>query len=412
MLAIDGGPKVRTKPFPPRRLFGEEEKQAAMKLFDTAIAAGGVFGYGGPEEQAYEKEFAEYMGGGFADAVNSGTSAVFVSLGALQLDPGSEVIVPPITDPGGVMPVVMLNCVPMVCDAAPGSFNMGPKQVMELLSERTKAIICAHIAGEPVDMDPILELAKQRGIAVIEDCAQSHGARYKGRFCGSMGTFGAFSTMSGKHHATGAQGGVVFTKDEELYWRAKRFADRGKPFNLSGATSNVVAGLNLNLNDLSATIGRVQLRKLPAIVAARRKAAEAIRAALDKKAKAVSLGWQAPKSESAYWFMRIHLDLPKLKVDKARFVQALSAEGIPATLSYRHIPSEATWFKNRAVFGKSGWPWTCPAYKGDPNRQFPCPNAIAATDTHFITGVHENYGTEEVRDIVEALLKVEMAYLR
>ena len=121
MLAIDGGPKVRTKPFPPRRLFGEEEKQAAMKLFDAAIAAGGVFGYNGPEEQAYEKEFAEYMGGGFADAVNSGTSAIFVSLGALQLDPGSEVIVPPITDPGGVMPVAMLNCIPMVCDAAPGS---------------------------------------------------------------------------------------------------------------------------------------------------------------------------------------------------------------------------------------------------------------------------------------------------
>jgi len=227
-----------------------------------------------------------------------------------------------------------------------------------------------------------------------------------------MGTFGAFSTMSGKHHATGAQGGVVFTKDEDLYWRAKRFADRGKPFNITPATTNVVAGQNLNLNDLSAAIGRVQLKKLPAIVAGRRKAAEAIRAELAKKAKAVSVGWQVPRSESSYWFMRIHLDLPKLKVDKARFVAALGAEGVPASVSYRHIPSEAKWYRDRAVFGKSGWPWTCPAYKGDPDRKFPCPNAIESTDTHFNMSVHENYGEQEVRDIVEALLKVEKAYLK
>ncbi len=411
MLAIDGGPKTRTAPFPPRRLFGEEERRAAMQLFDTAIASGGVFGYNGPEEQAYEKEFADFMGGGFADGVNSGTSAVFVALGALQLEPGSEVIVPPITDPGGVMPVALLNCVPMVCDAAPGSYNLGPKQVMDVLTDRTKAIICAHIAGEPVDMDPILEIARKRGIHVIEDCAQSHGARYKGRLVGGIGDLGAFSCMSGKHHATGAQGGVVFTRSEELYWRAKRFADRGKPFNITPPTTNVVAGLNLNLNDLAAAIGRVQLRKLPRIIEARQRVAEGIRVGL-KDAKAVSLGWQAPDTQSAYWFMRIHVDATQIKVDKNRFAAAVGAEGIPVAATYRHIPSEALWFKNRAVFGKSGWPWTSPAYKGDPNRQFPCPNAIAATDSHFNLYIHESCGDPEVRDIVEALLKVERAYLK
>jgi dTDP-4-amino-4,6-dideoxygalactose transaminase len=309
------------------------------------------------------------------------------------------------------MPVVLLNCIPMVADAAPGSYNMGPKQVMDVLTERTRAIICAHIAGEPVDMDPILKTARSRGIAVIEDCAQAHGARYKGRLAGSMGDLGAFSCMSGKHHATGAQGGVVFTKNEELYWKAKRFADRGKPFNITPATTNVVAGLNLNLNDLSAAIGRVQLRKLPGIVAARRRAAEGIRAGL-KDSRAVSLGWQVPKTESSYWFMRIHVDCSKLKVDKNQFAKAVAGEGIPVNATYRHIPSEAKWFRDRAVFGKSGWPWTCPAYKGDPDRQFPCPNAVESTDTHFNVSVHENYGDEEVQDIVEALLKVEKAYLK
>lgn len=410
MLAIDGGEKVRSTPFPPRRLFGEEEKLAAMALFDAAIESGSAFGYNGPEEEAYEREFAEMMGGGFADGVNSGTSAIYAPLGALQLDPGSEVIVPPITDPGGVMPVALLNCVPVVADAAPDSFNLGPDQLLEVLTEHTRAIIVAHIAGEPADMDPILQIAQERSLPVIEDCAQAHGARYKGKLVGSFGDFGAFSTMSGKHHATGAQGGVVYTRNEELYWKAKRFADRGKPFNLDSPT-NVAAGLNLNSNELSAAIGRVQLRKLPSIVAARQKVAEGIRQGLCESA-AVSLGWQVPDTEPSYWFLRLHVDCSKLTVDKNRFAEAVAAEGIPVGISYRHIPSEAAWFRERRVFGKSGYPWTCPDYKGDRNRAFPCPNAVAATDSHFLISVHENYGEQETRDIVAAVLKVERAYAR
>ena len=188
MLAIDGGPKTRTKAFPPRRLFGEEEKQAVVELFDEAIETGQAFGYNGPREKAYEEAFAEFLGGGYADGVNSGSSAVFVALGALDLEPCTEVIVPPITDMGGVMPVPMLNCVPIIADARPDSYNAGPDQVEAVLTERTSAIVVAHIAGEPVDMDPILEIANAAGIPVVEDCAQAHGARYRGRCCGTIGT--------------------------------------------------------------------------------------------------------------------------------------------------------------------------------------------------------------------------------
>ena len=168
-LAIDGGEKARRAPFPSRRLFGEEEKAAAMAMFDSAIESGVAFGYNGPEEQAYEKEFAEFMRGGYADMVSSGTSAIFVALGVLQLEPLSEVIVPPITDPGGIMPVPMLNGVPIISDAQPGSYNMGPDQIEEVLTERTRAIIVGHIAGEPADMDPIMEIARARNLPVIED---------------------------------------------------------------------------------------------------------------------------------------------------------------------------------------------------------------------------------------------------
>ncbi|HEG43900.1 MAG TPA: DegT/DnrJ/EryC1/StrS family aminotransferase, partial [Phycisphaerales bacterium] len=117
--------------------------------------------------------------------------------------------IPPITDPGGVMPVVMLGCVPILADSDPRSYNTSAKQIEPLINERTKAIIIAHIGGEPVDMDPIMELARKHSLYVVEDSAQSQGAKYKGRLVGTIGDMAAFSTMSGKHHCTGGQGGVV-----------------------------------------------------------------------------------------------------------------------------------------------------------------------------------------------------------
>lgn len=410
MLAIDGGPKVRETPFPKRHLFGAEERQAALELFSAAEASGEEIGYSGPEELAYEREFAAFMGGGYADLVNSGTAALYAALGALKLAAAGEVVIPPITDPGGAMPAALLCQVPVVADAAPGSFNAGAAQIEAVLTPHTRAIVVAHIAGELADMTPILALAAERGIPVVEDCAQAHGARYKGQPAGSLGTVAAFSTMSGKHHATGPQGGVVFTRDQELCWEAKRFADRGKPFN-ADAASNVRAGLNLNGNDLSAAIGRVQLKKLDAMVAQRRRVAAQIAAAL-AECQAVRLGWQVPESEGAYWFMRFRVDAAKLRVGKDGFARAVAAEGIPVTATYRYIPSEAIWFKERRVFPGSDYPWGLPAYRGDRNAQFTCPNAVAAVESHFILSIHENFAAQEVADIAEAFAKVERAYLR
>ncbi len=398
-LAIDGGTPVRSAPMPARHLFGEDEKQAAVRLFDESIRTGQAFGYGGPEEQAFEKEFATAMGGGFADGVNGGTTAVFAALGALQLEAGSEVVVPPITDPGGVMPVAMLNCVPIFADADPRTFHMSADSLEAVVTPRTKAVVVAHIAGEPADMDGILAVAKRHGLKVMEDCAQAHGTRYKGQLVGTLGDIAAFSTMSGKHMATGPQGGVVFTRHEELHWNGRRFADRGKTFGPNPPSGNMMAGLNLNLNDLSAAIGRVQLRKLPGIVQRRHDVGEAIKKELEG-VDGVKLGWQQPDSYCTYWFLRVALDLPLFSVTKMRFCEALSAEGISAGVSYRHIQAETPWFRER----KQRW---CPWLFRDLIRQEPSfPGAIAATDRHFTIPLHENYGPAEIHDIGAAIAKV------
>ena len=406
-LAIDGGRPVRSEPMPHRALIGEDERSAAMAVFDRAIEAGEAFGYNGPFEEQYERDFAAFMGGGFADGVNSGTNALYCALGALEIDPFSEIVVPPITDPGGVMPVALLGCVPVFADCDPRSYNTSAEQVEPLINERTRAVVIAHIAGEPVDMEPVMALAGKHGLYVVEDCAQAHGAKVRGRLVGTFGHVAAFSTMSGKHHCTGGQGGVVYTTDEELHWRAKRFADRGKPFNIE-EEGNVVAGLNCNLNELSAAIGTVQLRKLPDMIERRRRIGEAIKEGLQDNPP-VSVGWQCPETECVYWFLRLRLDPEAVRVDKARFCEALSAEGMPVTPGYRHIQSERPWFRDRAVFGKSGFPWSCSEYRGPKDPEFLLPNAVRATDEHFNLAVHENYGRPEIDDILAALDKVARA---
>jgi perosamine synthetase len=412
-LALHGGPKVRTTPWPPRRLFGEEEKLAAIALFDRCIEQGEAFSYHGEEEEAYCREFVNLLGGvGYADGVNSGSAAVYVALRSLEIEPFTEVIVPTITDAGGCMPVALINCIPVPADCEPGSYNIGPSQIEARITERTSAIIVAHIAGMPADMDPIMTLARSHNIPVIEDCAQAHAAVYKGRCVGTIGDVAAFSTMSGKHHATGGQGGVVYTQDEARYWRIRCAADRGKPFNLD-THGNVTASLNLNLDDLSAAIGRVQLKKLPAMIAARRRVALGVAQGCAKLAT-VDFITDPPGCQNVFWFMCFQLDLRRLSIDRTTFVKALSAEGIPARAGYADgaIPTDMPWYTNREVFGTSGYPWTSPAYQGDASQQYPTPN-IRATETGMCQlGIHENLGAQEIVDIIAAFEKVEAAFLR
>ncbi|OHB60113.1 MAG: hypothetical protein A2Y12_09200 [Planctomycetes bacterium GWF2_42_9] len=411
-LAINGGKAIRVNKFPPRALIGLEEKQAVDRLFDEVIAAGSSIVYNGNAEKEYEKAFVDFMGAGFADGVNSGTNSVFCALGALQLEPFSEIIVPPITDPGGIMPVVMLGCIPIVADSDRRSYNLCAETIEAVITERTRAIVVAHIAGEPADIEPIIKLARKHNLYVVEDCAQAHGAEYKGRKVGSFGDIAAFSTMFGKHHCTGGQGGVVFTQNEKLHWQGRRFADRGKPFGLDGVDSNVTAGLNCNLNDLSATIGTVQLRKLPKILEKRRIIGEQIKKGLPNS-DAVSIGWQVPDSKCAYWFLRFKIVQNKLSVSKDEFCKALMAEGIEGIMpSYRHIPCEGKWFKDRSVFGKSGFPWSCSEYKGNKNPVFKIDNALKAVEEHFNLLINEGCGQQEIEDIIAAINKVERAFLK
>ena len=401
-LAINGGKAVRTQPLPIRRLFAEEEKAAVMALFDGAMEKGHqILGYDGPQEAGYCKEFAAFLGGGFADGVNSGTNAVYVALRTLDPAPGSEVIVPAISDPGGVMPVAICGCIPVPADTCEDYYTVSAEQIEAKITDKTSAIIVAHIAGIPADMDPIMELANAKGIPVVEDCAQVHGAKYKGRMAGTLGTISSFSLMFGKHHATGGQGGMVFTKDEDLYWKARRYADRGKPFNTDGANGNVVHALNCSMDELHAAIGRAQLKKLPSITDRRRKFAKTIAEKCRQELKSIRLKEEPSDCHGVYWFLLFDCDSLLLKVSKDDFAKALAAEGMPAAPSYKHVPVRMEWMGK--YMQQQGWAM---------DDRYELTNVDKVDDRYFNCPLHEDYTQTEADDLIKALKKVESAYLK
>jgi len=404
---VHGGPKVRRLPWPVRRHYDHRERDAALRLLNREVKTGGAIYYGGPEEDAYCAAFARYLGGGYADAVNSGSNAIYVALRALDLEPGNEVIVPPITDPGATMPVVLNLCIPVPADAEPGSIMTSAEQIRKVMTDRTAAIIVAHMGGHAVDMDPVLALAAERGIPVLEDCAQAHGTLYKGRMAGSMGTISAFSTMFGKQHATGGQGGVVFTQDPILYARARQLGDRGKSPGPTGAMSNVVASLNFNQDELSMAIGRVQLAKLPATIKGRRAFAAQVIAGL-QDAEGLEIIGEPEHCASSFWYLMIRFDPAIVRCTAQDFASGLVKEGIEGVAAgYSVYPTDQAWHRQAAVFGNSGLPWSL---NQETPKAYPLPNAHEINARMVRIEIHESLGAQEARDIVAAARKVARFY--
>ncbi|MCC7300674.1 MAG: DegT/DnrJ/EryC1/StrS family aminotransferase [Verrucomicrobia bacterium] len=408
-LAINGGEKAA--PVLPNRFhFGKEEKDAINKLFDDAIATGNAPGYNGPEEEAFCKEFAEFMGAKYADGTNGGTNSVYVALKSLNLPPFSEVIVGCVTDPGGMMPIAINNCIPVPADTAPGTFNTGAKEIEARITERTSAILVAHIGGEPADMPAIMAVAAKHNLPVVEDCAQSHMAKINGKNVGTFGRYGAFSLMFGKHMCTGGQGGAVICNTEEDYWNERRAADRGKPFNLPAGSTNNIPAISCNMDEFHAAVGRVQLKKLSGIVARRKKAVEMLKAAGLKDLKSISIPEMKKGVDHCYWWVGLKFNADVMKCTKEEFCAALTAEGLLVVPNYTGaLPAKMDWYKNRA----SQHPWNNPLYKGEAGKKdYPTPNCDQAIKDTFILFVYESFGEKEVAMVVKAFQKVEAHYAK
>ena len=259
-LAIHGGEPVRKEPMPPRLALGDAELKMIQECLSYYREQKTDPGYQGPFEKLYTNAFVAMMGGGYADAVATGTSALYIAVAALNLPKGSEVLVSPITDPGTLSAIILNGLKPRLMDSKPDSYNIGVKQFVERITSNVTGAVVVHAAGQACEIDKIVAEAHARGIKVLEDCSQSHGAKIMGRPVGTFGDIAAFSTMYRKTHMTGASGGVVYARNINLFRAALAHADRGKPrwqddFDDRNPNTYLFPALNHNTDELSCAIG-------------------------------------------------------------------------------------------------------------------------------------------------------------
>lgn len=314
--------------------FADDEIEAARRV----LASGKVNYWTGRECRSFEDEYAEFLGVRHAIALSNGTVALELALRALGIGLGDEVVVPAKTFIASASAVVMCGATPVICDVDLESQNLTAETVRAVLSPRSRAIIPVHLGGWPCDMEPLLALAEQHGLFVIEDCAQAHGAHYRGRPVGSFGHCAAFSFCQDKIMTTGGEGGLLATNDSAVWDRAWSFKDHGKSHAAvhSATPSEGFAwvhesfGSNMRMTEMQAAIGRLQLRKLPGWVERRRCHAELLGEEL-AGASAIEVAKPGPDFYHAYYKYYFHLQPEALKPgwDKARILKTVLAEGVP-----------------------------------------------------------------------------------
>ena len=254
-------------PFSPWPSFTQEEADAVSRV----VLSNKVNYWTGNESRQFEREFAQYCGTHFAIALANGTLALDLALHALSIGAGDEVIVTPRTFIASASSIVNSGAKPVFADVDRNSQNITAETIRAVLTSRTKAIICVHLAGLPCDMDPIMDLAAEHNLYVIEDCAQAHGAKYKGKAVGSIGHIGAWSFCQDKIMTTGGEGGMVTTNSEVLWKRMWSFKDHGKCFDAVYNTEHPRGfrwlhnsfGTNWRITEMQSAIGRIQLKRMP-----------------------------------------------------------------------------------------------------------------------------------------------------
>ena len=231
--------------------FGKEEENAVKKVLESGILASG------PRTKSFEKEFADYLGVEHAVAVTNGTIALDVALKALKVGPGDEVITSAFSFVASGNCILFQNAKPVFADIDPRTFNIDPSDVAEKITAKTKAIIPIHMFGQPAKMDALKEIVEDKGIMLLEDAAQAHGAEYKGHKAGSLGDMGCFSFYATKNMTAG-DGGMITTNDQKLADKSRLLINHGQ----SQKYHHDTLGYNYRMTEICAAIGSVQLRKL------------------------------------------------------------------------------------------------------------------------------------------------------
>jgi dTDP-4-amino-4,6-dideoxygalactose transaminase len=393
-------------PFSPWPSFTPEEADAVHRV----VMSNKVNYWTGTETREFEKEFASWCGTAHAVALANGTLALDVALKALGVGPGDEVVVTPRTFIASISCVANAGAVPVFADVEADSGNVSAHTIAAVLTSRTKAVVCVHLAGWPCDMDPIMALAAERGLKVIEDCAQAHGARYKGRPVGSIGHIGAWSFCQDKNMTTGGEGGMVTTNDAAL-WRAMwSFKDHGKSYEAVYERQHPPGfrwlhesfGTNWRMLEMQAVIGRLQLQRISEWSDARKRNAEVVWATCREfpalrvsQIKCASCSGNCKSADAscqhAHYKCYVYVEPERLAIGwtRDRIIEAINAQGVPC---YQGICSEVYLEK---AFDGTGW-----------RPQDSLPVAKGLGETSLMLLVHPTLTEVEISKTCEAIKKV------
>jgi len=371
-LAINGGERVRTEPFPAYITVGEEEKRAVSEVIDSGCLSKylGVWHKqfnGGTQVQALEEEWAAYFGVKHAIVVNSCTSGLYCAVGATGVGPGEEIIVSPYTMSASATAPLIFNAIPVFADIEPEFFCLDPADIKSKITSRTKAIIVVDIFGQPYDVEAINAIASEHGLYVIEDCAQAPGASFEGHLAGTLGDIGVYSLNYHKHIHCG-EGGVIVTDDDELAIKCRLIRNHAEAVVGGMGFSDLrnMIGFNFRMTEVDAAIARQQLKKLARLN--ERRLENVIY--LEKKLASYSF-ITPPKVRDdcthAYYVHACRFDEKVSGVERNTFINAVSAElphhrlreleGVKLSVGYVRPLYLQPMFQQRIAYGSEEYPF-------------------------------------------------------
>ena len=408
-LARDGGPRAKRTPFGPRKRHGELEKVLLQEVIDSDT----LFFYTGTKVSDFQTRFRALYGRRHCIACSSGTAAVHIALGALELPPGTEVITSAITDMGSLTGMLYQGLVPVFADVDPDTLNMDPGSVRSRITKRTGAILAVHHSGLAADLDGMLDISREFGIPLVEDCAQAYGCEYKGKLVGNFGVISAFSLNHFKHITCGS-GGMIVTDEARLRYVASLFVDKCYQRE-EGIRNPFFLAPNYQMTELQGAVALAQLARLRDVVDTRNRLGSRL-AELIADIPGVQQQRVPEGSRHSYFLFLFRLDLHQLGCKVEDFADALAAEGIPAkarTITGGMPVYQYDIFRNRTAFPGSVYPFA--SLDTGIDRQYrtgDCPTAEAAFDNWITMDLHEHFTDTDIDEIAFGIAKVANAFVR
>ncbi len=420
-LAINGGPKAVTNMFKGWPSFDEK----AINAVQDVLKSGKVNYWTGPKGMEFEKKFAEWQGSKYAISVATGTAALHVSLVALGIGPGDEVIVPSYTFIATSFSVIQAGAIPRFADVNREDHCINVESAEKLVNERTKAIMLVHLYGNVCDMDKINSFAKKHNLFVIEDNAEAYGGSFKGKKTGTLGDVAGCSFCQNKTFTTGGEGGMVTTDNEELAWIARSFRDHGydvkQRISLLELEQKLpyihhMLGWNYRMTEMQSAIGLAELERIDNWnMPARRRNAHII---IDKIKDLPAVHYtpiDTDKRRNGWFAMAFTLDIENMKCDIKEFVDAATVEGAPVWKVFWPQCHKEKAFKEHNAFGKSGFPFVSEEFTKPESVDYSnvdVPNAEWHESHTFTCFAYPTFTEEDCKQIGDAIRKVILAYTK